>query len=81
MLKSRINTAFQHFYKPEARGIRTPDNLIKSQVLYQLSYGHKYSIACYSLNIVTGMGEKVKLFAAFSARKSAAGQLVQEPEA
>ena len=62
-------------------GIRIPDTLIKSQVLYQLSYGHKYSIACYSLNIVTGMGEKVKLFAAFSARKSAAGQLVQEPEA
>jgi len=27
------------------------------------------------------MGEKVKLFAAFSARKSAAGQLVQGPEA
>jgi len=27
------------------------------------------------------MGEKVKLFAAFSAKKSAAGQLVQEPEA
>jgi len=27
------------------------------------------------------MGEKVKLFAAFSVRKSAAGQLVQEPEA
>jgi len=27
------------------------------------------------------MGEKVKLFAAFSARKSAAGQLAQEPEA
>ena len=37
MLKFRINTAFQHFYKPEARGIRTPDNLIKSQVLYRLS--------------------------------------------
>ena len=28
---------FRHFSRSEASGIRTPDNLIKSQVLYQLS--------------------------------------------
>ena len=32
------NTRFTGFSLPERAGIRTPDNLIKSQVLYRLSY-------------------------------------------
>ena len=31
------------FHKPERAGIRTPDNLIKSQVLYHLSYTPVFS--------------------------------------
>ena len=30
----------------ETRGIRTPDNLIKSQVLYQLSYTPIFDFKC-----------------------------------
>ena len=33
-----MNTGFPPPYIDERAGIRTPDNLIKSQVLYQLSY-------------------------------------------
>ena len=33
----RINTGFSAISSCEASGIRTPDNLIKSQVLYHLS--------------------------------------------
>ena len=34
-------------------GIRIPDTLIKSQVLYQLSYGHKYSICLLQLKYLS----------------------------
>ena len=33
-----VNTGFTAFLCHERAGIRTPDNLIKSQVLYHLSY-------------------------------------------
>ena len=36
-----INTGFPPPYIDERAGIRTPDNLIKSQVLYHLSYTPK----------------------------------------
>ena len=62
-------------------GIRIPDTLIKSQVLYQLSYGHKYSICLLQLKYYNRYGRKSQAFCRISARKSAAGQLVQEPEA
>ena len=35
--ETRITAEFPLLSKSEASGIRTPDNLIKSQVLYQLS--------------------------------------------
>ena len=35
--KACNNKAFRSPFLSETRGIRTPDNLIKSQVLYQLS--------------------------------------------
>ena len=38
MPEHRINTVFPAFSGNERAGIRTPDNLIKSQVLYHLSY-------------------------------------------
>ena len=36
LLNTRVLRCF-HFLVPETRGIRTPDTLIKSQVLYRLS--------------------------------------------
>ena len=36
-LNLRVYRIFKAFFLYETRGIRTPDNLIKSQVLYQLS--------------------------------------------
>ena len=36
--KPSVYKVFRHFTSPERAGIRTPDNLIKSQVLYHLSY-------------------------------------------
>ncbi len=37
-----VNTGFTAFLCHERAGIRTPDNLIKSQVLYHLSYTPSY---------------------------------------
>ena len=62
-------------------GIRIPDTLIKSQVLYQLSYGHKYSICLLQLKYCNRYGRKSQAFCRIFSQKSAAGQLVQEPEA
>ncbi len=38
MAETLVNTGFSPLFSPERAGIRTPDNLIKSQVLYHLSY-------------------------------------------
>ena len=41
MAKPLVSTEFEPLSKTERAGIRTPDNLIKSQVLYHLSYTPK----------------------------------------
>ena len=41
MAKPLVSTEFKPLSKTERAGIRTPDNLIKSQVLYHLSYTPK----------------------------------------
>ena len=50
-------------------GIRIPDTLIKSQVLYQLSYGHKYSICLLQLKYCNRYGRKSQAFCRIFSQK------------
>ena len=50
-------------------GIRIPDTLIKSQVLYQLSYGHKYSICLLQLKSCNRYGRKSQAFCRIFSQK------------
>ena len=50
-------------------GIRIPDTLIKSQVLYQLSYGHKYSICLLQLKYCNRYGRTCQAFCRIFSQK------------
>ena len=50
-------------------GIRIPDTLIKSQVLYQLSYGYKYSICLLQLKYCNRYGRKSQAFCRIFSQK------------
>ena len=49
-----ILLAFRYIHLSETSGIRTPDNLIKSQVLYHLSYTPIYHCLLAKISKITG---------------------------
>ena len=61
--------AFQIQKNGDPPGTRTRDTLIKSQVLYQLSYGHKYSICLLQLKYCNRYGRKSQAFCRIFSQK------------